>query len=179
MFEKTKSRAAVRRDACKRLPHLVGNRCCHRFQVHELVISLTLQVRYRAVELVCALTQLGNQPRIFDRDNGLVCKVLNEFDLFVCEGANCKPHQRNDADRMTLAQQRNAEAGAISEPLLRFMKHVFRIGQYVSNLDWLGFPGHTPQNATPARPKDDLPSNFAVTSRTNLSRKGTLLRAVS
>src|SRR5262249_54260723 len=109
---------------------------------------------------------------------GLVRKVLNELDLFVCEGANCKPHQRNDADRMTLAQQRNAEAGAISEPLLRFMKHVFRIGQYVSNLYWLGFQGPTPPDATPGRLKDNFASNFAVTSGTTICRKGAKIRAI-
>src|SRR5215468_8395721 len=164
MFEKPQGRAAVRCDARKRLSYLVGNRCRHRFQVHELVVSLTLQVRYRAVELVCALMQFGNQPRIFDRDNGLVSKVLNDLDLFVCEGANSKPHQRNDADRMTVAQQWNAEAGAISELLLRFMKRVLRIRQYVSNLHWLSLYCHTPQNATPARLKDNVACHFAVTS---------------
>src|SRR5215469_4913222 len=178
MSEKPQSRAAVRCDARKRLPHLVGNRCCHRFQVHELVISLTLQVRHRAAKLICALTQFGNQPRIFNRDNGLVGKVLNELDLFVCEGANSKPHQRNDADRMTLPQQWNAEAGAISEFLLRFMKRVLRIGQYVSDLHWFSLQCHTPQNATPARLKDNLASNFAVTSGTTVCREGTKIRAI-
>src|SRR5262249_14821457 len=172
MFEKTKSRAAVRRDTCKRLPHLVGNRCCHRFQVHELVISLTLKLRDRSAELIGALTQLSNQSRIFNRDDGLVCKVLNELDLFVRERANSKPHQRNDADRMTVAQQWNAEAGAISEPLLRFMKHVFRVGQYVCDLHWLSLQCHTPQDATPARLKDNFASNFAVTSGATVCRKG-------
>src|SRR5215469_11418954 len=111
MPEKPQSRAAARCDARKRLSYLVGNRCRHRFQIHELVVSFTLQVCYRAVELVCALTQFGNQPRIFDRDNGLIRKVLDELNLFVCERANGELRQRNDANRMTLAQQWNAEAG--------------------------------------------------------------------
>src|SRR5215469_8891192 len=137
MSEEPKSRAAVCCDACKRLPDLMGNRCCHRFQVHELVISLTLQLCHCAVELVRALTQLGNQSRIFNRDDGLVCKVLNELDLCVCEGANSKPRQRNGANRGTLPQQWNAEDRSISNLLLRFLKRVFGIGQYVGDLHWL------------------------------------------
>ena len=88
MLQKPQGRAAVRCDARKRLPHLVGNRCCHRPQVHELVISFTLQVCHRAAELVRALTQLGNQSCIFNRDSGLVRKVLNDLNLFVCEGGD-------------------------------------------------------------------------------------------
>src|SRR6516164_2563963 len=178
MFEKPQGRAAVRCNTRKRLPHLVGNRCRHRFQVHELVVSFTLQLRHRAGELIRALTQLGDQPRIFNRDYGLVRKVLNELDLFVCEWANSEPRQRNDTDRMTLPQQWNAEAGAISELLLRFVKRVLRIGQYVSDLHWLSLQCHTPHNATPARLKDNVASNFAVTSGTTVYCKGAKIGAI-
>src|SRR5215470_8244808 len=178
MFEKTKSRAAVRCDACKRLPHLVGNRCCHRFQVHELVISLTLKLRDRSAELIGALPQLANQPRIFNRDDGLVRKVLNELDLFVGERANSKPHQRNDADRMTVAQQWNAEAGAISDLPLRFVKRVFGIGQYVCDLHWLRLQCRTPENAAPARLEDNFANGFVVTSGTTIWREGPKIRAI-
>ena len=37
----------------------------HRFQVHELVVSLALQVRQRAAEFFGALTQLGDQSLKF------------------------------------------------------------------------------------------------------------------
>src|SRR6516225_1534624 len=158
MFEKPQGRAAVRCDARKRLSYLVGNRCRHRFQVHELVVSLTLQIRYRAVELVCALMQFGNQPRIFDRDNGLVRKILNDLDLFVCEGANSKPHQRNDADRMTVAQQWNAEAGAISDLPLRFVKRVFGIGQHVCDLHCLASVATRPKTLPRLGSKTTLPT---------------------
>src|SRR6516162_1149784 len=178
MFEKPQGRAAVRCNTRKRLPHLVGNRCRHRFQVHELVVSLTLQLRHRAGELIRALTQFGNQSRVFNRDNGLVRKVLNELDLFVCERANSEPRQRNDTDRVTLSQQWNAEAGAISELSLRFVKRVLRIGQYVSDLHWLSLQCHTPHNATPARLEDNVASNFAVTRRATVYRKGTKIGAI-
>src|SRR5262249_24237023 len=178
MFEKPQSGAAVRCDARKRLSYLVGNRCRHRFQVHELVVSFTLQLRHRAAELIRALTQLGNQPRIFNRDDGLIGKILNELDLFVCERANSEPRQRNDTDRMTLPQQWNAEAGAISELSLRFVKRVLRIGQYVSDLHWLSLQCHTPHNADPARLKDNVASNFAVTIGATVYRKGTKIGAI-
>src|SRR6201987_5746974 len=150
----------------------------HRFQVQKLVVSLALQVRQRAAEFFSALSQLGDQPRIFDRDNSLVRKILDDLDLFVRKGANSQSHQRNDADRMTVAQQWNAKAGAISDLPLRFVKCVFGIGQHICDLHWLSLYCRTPQNAAPARLKDNFANGFVVTSGTTICREGTKIRAI-
>jgi hypothetical protein len=78
MSEKPLSGTTTRYDARKRLPYLVGNRCRHRFKVHELVVSLALQLFHRAAELIRASTQLSYQPRIFNRDYSLIRKVSFE-----------------------------------------------------------------------------------------------------
>src|SRR5438876_7155276 len=114
--------------------------------------------------------QLGDQPRIFNRDNGLVRKVLNELDLFVRERTNGKPHQRDHADRKTLPQQWNAENGAISYLVLRFVQRVLRIGQYVSHLHWPSLQCRTSQNGTPVRLKNDAAGNFTLISRETVCR---------
>src|SRR5262249_43047014 len=105
------------------------------------------------------------------------CKVLSELDLFICERANSEPHQRNGADRMTLPQQWNAEDGAIPDPLLGFVKRVLRIGQHVSDLHWLSLQCRAPHNGTPARLKDNVASNFSLTSGETVCRKGMKIRA--
>ena len=74
---------------------------------------------------------------------------------------------------MTVAQQWNAEAGAISDLLLCFVKRVFRIGEYVCDLHWLSLQCHTPQNAAPARLKDNITSNFTETGGKTVCRNGT------
>ena len=79
---------------------------------------------------------------------------------------------------MTLPQQWNGEDGAITDPSLRFVKRVLRIGQYVSDLHWLSFQCYTPDNCTPARLEDNVASNFAVTRRATVYRKGTKIGAI-
>jgi len=109
MSEKPQGRAAVRCDARKRLPHLMGNRCCHRFEVHELVVSFTLQLRDRSAELVCALTQLGDQSRIFNSDDGLIGEGGGEFDLLRREGIDARSGSNKNAYQRVIAEERNAE----------------------------------------------------------------------
>ena len=55
------------------------------------------------------------QPRVLDRDHGLVGEGLREGDLLVVEVAGGLAQDRQRAERLAVLQQRNEEAGAVAE----------------------------------------------------------------
>src|SRR5262249_8685095 len=65
-----------------------------------------------------------------------------------------------------------------SNLLLRFVKRVFGIGQYVSDLHWLSLQSHTSQNAAPARLKNNFANSFVVTSGTTTCSERAKIRAI-
>ena len=52
----------------------------------------------RLAEIVGALAQLVEQPRVFDGDDGLSGEALNEFNLSVGEGTNLLTIDGDDAN---------------------------------------------------------------------------------
>ena len=75
-----------------------------------------------------ARLHLLEQPHVLDRDHRLVGEGLDQLDLLVGERPHLRARQREDADRLALAQQRHAEDGAEAAEPLRLAKRVFRIG---------------------------------------------------
>ena len=63
----------------------------------------------RSAELVCALTQLGEQSRIFNSDDGLICEGGGEFDLLRREGIDARSGSDKNAYQHVVAEERNAE----------------------------------------------------------------------
>ena len=66
----------------------------------------------RAFDFAPALLHLLEQPHGLDRDHRLIGEGGNQLDLSGAERAAHRSRQRDDADRLAVAQQRHAEDGA-------------------------------------------------------------------
>ncbi len=58
----------------------------------------------RLLQVLGALTQFAQQPRVLDRNDRLVGKGPDELDLFFAERLDPVAREHDDADRLTLAQ---------------------------------------------------------------------------
>jgi len=65
-------------------------------------------------QIIGALAQFVKQSHILDRNDGLVGKSRNQFDLFGRERLDAASRENNHADRLILAQQRYAERGTLA-----------------------------------------------------------------
>ena len=63
-------------------------------------------------QIVGALAQLVEQPRILDGDDGLGGEVLHEIDLLVGEGADLLAVDDDRADQLIVLEHRNAKTSA-------------------------------------------------------------------
>src|SRR6266850_4149423 len=86
-------------------------------------------------QLALTLTQLSNEPRIFDRNRRLISESRNQFDLLVSEWPHCGACQIQYADRNALTQDRNSKRRAKPTPIGLFRQGVFWIGQDVQNVN--------------------------------------------
>src|SRR5262245_5045219 len=68
--------------------------------------SLLLQ---RFAEIVGALSQLVEQPRVLDGDDGLSSEVLDQLDLLVGEGADLLSVDSDSADQFVVLEHRNGQ----------------------------------------------------------------------
>ena len=70
----------------------LGQRIEHRLQVegraadHLEHVGCSRLLLQRLAQVVGALAQLVEQPRVFDRDDGLSGKILNKIDVLLLEG---------------------------------------------------------------------------------------------
>jgi hypothetical protein len=83
---------------------------------------------------------LLEQPHVLDRDHRLIGECRNQLDLLVGEGLYRAAHQQQYANRHSFSQERDAEHGAIAGSSLGFQVSVFRISQYIGNVN--GFALH-------------------------------------
>ncbi len=63
----------------------------------------------RLLQVARAGLDLVEQPRILDRDHGLVGEGLHQFDLAIGKGLDAPPRQHEISDRLPVAQQRDTE----------------------------------------------------------------------
>ena len=63
-------------------------------------------------EVVGALAQFVEQPRVLDGDDGLGGEILHQFDLLVGERPHLLPVDGECADRLTVLDQRRGQDGA-------------------------------------------------------------------
>jgi hypothetical protein len=106
----------------------------------------------RLGELAGARLHLLEQPHVLDRDHRLVGEDRNEIDLLLGEWINRSPAQEQCADGNSLAQEWNAEYGAIVPAFLSFEPSEFRIGQNVWDVNNSAFEYGSPGD----RPTIDL-----------------------
>src|SRR6185295_15707723 len=87
-----------------------------------------LQLLKRSRELPGASLDAFEQADVLDGDRSLVGKSRHEIDLPVGEWLHLRAGERQDAERLALAQHGNAEDRAISAEPLGFGEGIFRIG---------------------------------------------------
>ena len=68
-------------------------------------------------EVAGALAQFVKQPRVFDGDDHLACKVLDQLDLFVGERAYLLPVDDDNADQPVVIEHRNRQKGPGADEL--------------------------------------------------------------
>ena len=92
------------------------------------------QVLQRLRQFAGAGLHALEQPHVLDRDRRLVGEGRDQLDLLVGERPHLVTRQGQNADRVALAQHRNAEDGAKAAQLLRLDKCVFRVRLHVGNM---------------------------------------------
>ena len=88
--------------------------------------------------------QFVEQPRVLNRDNGLVGECGDKLDLLVSEWPDLRSVQRQNTDRDTLAQHRNSEYRAIAPEFLCLDEGVFGISFHVRDMDHPAFEQDSP-----------------------------------
>src|SRR5262245_36185462 len=114
----------------------------------------------RLGEVARARLHLVKQTHVLDRDYGLIGKGGHEFDLLFREWLHPAPRQHNDADRTSLAQQRNADHGTSTNFSYDIAQCVVWIVQNIGDLDYFAFDNGSPQNRPAPRHEPTLPHMF-------------------
>ena len=73
----------------------------------------------RLAQIICALPQFVQQPRVLDRDDGLGRKARDQRDLLLGERANFPAEDDNGADRLALPEYRQARSRILTDDELR------------------------------------------------------------
>jgi hypothetical protein len=102
---------------------------------------------------VSARLNFIEQPGILDRDHRLVGESCHQLDLLVGEGINLAADKRKHTDCCSVAQERNTKIGSVAKCLLIGGGAVFRIGEYVVNVNGLTRQRDTPGHAGSVDPQ--------------------------
>jgi len=87
----------------------------------------------RLAQVCRSLAELGQQPRIFDGDDGLIGEVLHQLDLFVGEQLDSDSPNRDDANDRVFPHHRYGEDGPmhllivamiVSPPILGILQNI-------------------------------------------------------
>jgi hypothetical protein len=93
--------------------------------------------------LLQRLAQLGQQPRVLDRDDRLVGKGAHQFDLPLSERLDPLPREIDRAEHGPLAQQRHPKDGTPPDRCNPGQRVVW-ISEDVRNMHDLAFESHPP-----------------------------------
>src|SRR4029453_13256503 len=89
----------------------------------------------RLAQLLGASLHLVEQSHVLDHDHRLVGEGGRQLDLLVGEWAHRTPGKHDDADGISLSQERNAEHRAVAGPFLGFPKSILRIRKKIGNMN--------------------------------------------
>src|SRR5439155_24550755 len=81
------------------------------------------------------MAELVKEPGVLDVDYSLIGEAGGELNLFIREGFDARSANAINAYQSVVAKQRNAERRAVAGDLLPFTEGVFRILQYIRNVD--------------------------------------------
>src|SRR5262245_61034328 len=115
--------------------------------------------------LLQGFTQLVEQPRVLDRDDGLVGEVLDQLDLLVGKGPHLLAVENDGAFDLIILDYRHSEYGADmpnfdSGNRQRIALGIASRGGDISDLDDLFRTGNTPDNGLWSEPR--LLNNFSI-----------------
>ena len=91
-------------------------------------------------EIVGALAQLAEQPRVLDGDDGLGREICQQLDLFGAERTYLLPIDGDGADQFTLLEQRDEEVRSGARGLhegneARVALQIAWLGRQIGNID--------------------------------------------
>ena len=109
--------------------------------LHQAILR-GAEVVERLRQVVGALAQFLQQPRIFDRDHSLLGKIAQEFDLLVAKQPNLVAIDRYRADHLVVPKHRHDSdrAGAAQFDVFNRRRGAFEIGlgcSHVGHVDHL------------------------------------------
>ncbi len=107
----------------------------------------------RFLEVVSALAQFAEQPRVLDSDDRLIGERRCQRDLFIGEPFDAGSVQNDDAKQRIVPEQRHSQTRAQIAPLLRFRKSVFGIGGGVVDMHDPPFECYPPRERASIRHK--------------------------
>ena len=102
------------------------------------------------------------QPRVLDRDHGLIGEGADEFDLPVGEWLDPAPPQTDDPDGYAVAQQRHAQQRVYAADPRVVLRFVERIGPGIGNMHRPTFAG--PRGRPACRCLDGWPPSRSMRS---------------
>ncbi len=116
----------------------------------------------RLGEIVGALAQLVEQPRVLDGDDGLRGEVLHQLDLLVGEGLNLLAVDGDHADQFVILEHRHRKHGADAADLNAGDRKLIAaaigfVGPQVGDLDRLARSRDARQSARPVPAGTDVP----------------------
>src|SRR5712692_10612822 len=97
------------------------------------------------------LLQLGEQPHVLDRDDGLVGEGRYQVNLLVGEGTNLSAPQRESTDEHTLPEHRNSQQRAEAAKLLRLGQLILGIRQDIEDMNCPVLQGNPPRSRSAPR----------------------------
>jgi hypothetical protein len=134
----------IRQDVFKHrleVPRRAGDNAKH-FRCRGLLLE-------RFGEIVSALPQLIEQPRVLDGNDGLISKDRYQFNLPFGKRLNDSAQQANHADCHSVVEQRNTQHGAVFSETCRFALFVVGIGETIFNMDRAAREGRSPNQTIP------------------------------
>jgi hypothetical protein len=98
-------------------------------------LAQRLQFVHRASQLPGPHLELGEQPHVFDGDDGLVGERGHQVDLLVGEGLDPDFPQKEDAEECAFAQHRDPQRRPVADLPLKFGHFVLGVGRHVRDVD--------------------------------------------
>src|SRR6266568_4693128 len=120
----------------------------------------------RLRKLPALVLDFVEQVDVLDRDHGLIGESRRQLDLFVGERPHDAPGEKDDADRPSLAQQRDPERGTMARPMCKLPRREVRIGWNIRYMNRSALEHGPPRHASPCRYRRNVPRDkFPVIRR--------------
>jgi hypothetical protein len=133
----------------------------------------------RFLDLGRAGLHLLKQPRVLDRDHGLVGEGGDEIDLLIGKRSWRRSRHRHDADAASFSQQRDTQQGAEARELSTLVPGVLRVGENVGYVNRRYFQRRSRHQRASARRYRVLSRVLLIFRRKAVVRRQTVHLAVT